>query len=156
MSQIKDMYRMVLIVQERANELEKEREKLNTKESIAHILNNLGPKIHDVEEKYCSKYNCTRTKANAVYSDAVVGKYLKELKKKIGKYNLPYFVSVTSEGRNLTNKDFAMPTGRWNIWLSQNSSLTSFLTGSLFTLLLGFIIWLVKLSWSELHKLFSL
>jgi len=117
MSQLKEMHKIVSIVESRVEKLEEENnidiptDNLeDERKTLIAILENMYPKIEDIKSDFRTKYDCNKTRANNAYKDAVKEKYLNEMPRKVGTIEVPHFVIVTTEGRKLTSRDFGTYT----------------------------------------------
>jgi hypothetical protein len=135
MNQLKDICRMIKVIEERTEQLEKV--KLDPKiKNVDKIFETLWPRITDVQENFKKKHNCSKSRAVNAYNDAIKGDYIKPIKnfkKANEKYAFDRYVTVNTSGRKLNSTVGKIPTGRYNKWLEDNSSFMNFLFGSAVT-----------------------
>lgn len=161
MNQLREICRVINIIDDETKKLEKaragadideiEKKVKNTKTSLFDYF---VPQTKDIIKEYEKRYKCTNYQARSAFKDAAASKekYISTFDKlanpKPGKYFAKY-AEVTPEGRKLNSTVLKVPTGRYNAWLKDNSSITKVIFGSGLTALVVVVGMVINAIYSE-------
>jgi len=150
MNQLREICRVITVVENATKKIECTPNHVNemkkAKKDDITLFDGFLPRTQDVIDAYKERYGCTRYEARNAFKDASDQEYVSTFNTEYivdpdKKFNT--YVEVNSSGRTLNSTIFKIPTGRYNTWLKDNSSLMNFLFGSGITAVLaiaGFIL----------------
>lgn len=141
MNQLKEICRIIDVIQDESVKLEKNRAGKGNLEKAAKTENKelfdyFIPRTQIVIAEYERRYKCTNYQARNAFKDAVSAK-----EKYVSTYDENYkespdapfatYVEVTPAGRTLNSKILLrVPASRYNKWLGDHSNLVTFVFGS--------------------------